>query len=59
MIHISITIRDRPMEIVLHKFETKVTMPKERNAAHTAYTFLYPLLRKVARSFQARFRVVE
>jgi hypothetical protein len=60
MIHIIISISDKPMQIVLHRFETKAGHSKAvSTAGHTLHTFLYPLLKKVAHSVNARFRSIE
>ena len=59
MIHITITITDRPLTFILHKFETKVTSPREQNAARVVRTFLPPWLRKVAQGFNARYREIQ
>ena len=60
MIHIIISISDKPLQIVLHRFETKAGQSRAvKTAGHTIHTFLYPLLNKVARSVNARFRSIE
>ena len=60
MIHIIISVSDKPLQIVLHRFETRAGHSKAvQTAGHTLHTFMYPLLKKVARSVNARFRSIE
>lgn len=60
MIHIIVTISDKPLQIVLHRFETKAGHSKAvATAGHTLHTFLYPLLIKIAKSVNARFRTIQ
>jgi len=60
MIHIIISISDKPLQIVLHRLESKAGHSKPvETAGHTIHTFMYPLLRKVARSVNAKFRSIE
>ena len=60
MIHIIISVSDHPLQIVLHRFETQAGHSKAvATAGHTIHTFLYPLLKKVAHSTNAKFRSIE
>ena len=56
MIHIIITIQPHPLEIVLHKFQTKLTTGPERSLANVLDVYLSVWLRKKATEFSARFR---
>jgi hypothetical protein len=60
MIHILISISDKPLQIILHRFESRAGHSKAvSTAGHTLHTFLYPLLKKVAHSVNAKFRSIE
>jgi hypothetical protein len=59
MIHITISVSDKPLRLTLHHFETKRVTPGEKRIAHTLRTLLQPFLHKVAGSFNAAFKIIE
>jgi hypothetical protein len=58
VIAITVTFQEKPMRIIIQRYRTEETGPREDQASHTIFTFLIPLLKRLTRDLGGNMSII-